>query len=182
MRLADRSGGFTMIELMVTLSILGIVVALVAPSFNDSLARTRLKSQASDVVNMLELTRSEALKRNSVTTTIYSSDTGSAWKVDTEWTQPDNSKELRSTVNSSQVRMANPKVVGATIPTTATSLVANFRGIFTGFVSTQGCKDGDSCMQLESSGGKYKLRVGINAVGQVTVCAVGDAFGGYPVC
>lgn len=176
MRPPHPVSGFTLIELMVTLSIMAVVVALVAPGFNDTIARTRVKSQASDVVNMLELARSASLKRTAVTTTLTIGSSGATWRVSTEWQHPDASAESRSITQAGGVTMVAPSLAGST------STTADFRGVFSGFVSTNGCKDGDTCMQLRSAGGKYQVRVGINAVGQVAACAVGDSFGGYPKC
>jgi len=55
---------FTIIELMVTVVILGILATLAVPSFNDLIASTRIKNAASDIYASLALARSEALKRN----------------------------------------------------------------------------------------------------------------------
>jgi type IV fimbrial biogenesis protein FimT len=66
-RLHPKAGsmdGFTIIELMLTLSVFGILVAIGAPSFNDLIVSTRIKNAASDLYGSLALARSEALKRN----------------------------------------------------------------------------------------------------------------------
>jgi type IV fimbrial biogenesis protein FimT len=56
--------GFTIIELMTTLVILGILIAVAIPSFNDLVVGTRIKGAASDIYASLTLARSEAIKRN----------------------------------------------------------------------------------------------------------------------
>lgn len=55
--------GFTLIELMVTVSIMGILTALAAPSFTDMIARYKTSSMADQMVAMLTLARTEALRR-----------------------------------------------------------------------------------------------------------------------
>jgi type IV fimbrial biogenesis protein FimT len=61
---ALHSRGFTIIELMIVLVMVGVMVGLAAPSMRDLLVRTRLKSAASDLHTSLMLARSEAIKRN----------------------------------------------------------------------------------------------------------------------
>lgn len=56
--------GFTLIELMVTIGILGILVTLAAPSFTTIIANQRVKGAATDLYIALAKARSEALKLN----------------------------------------------------------------------------------------------------------------------
>lgn len=55
--------GFTAIELMVVVAILGILVALAAPSFTPILERWRVRSTADALQHSYYLARSEAIKR-----------------------------------------------------------------------------------------------------------------------
>lgn len=59
-----RQGGFTAIELMITVAIVAILSALAAPSFQQLIAAQRIKSVASALSESLWIARSEALKRN----------------------------------------------------------------------------------------------------------------------
>jgi prepilin-type N-terminal cleavage/methylation domain-containing protein len=59
-----RSRGFTLIELMITVSVVAIFSSLAAPGFRTLIAKQRLTSAASALSESLWLGRSEALKRN----------------------------------------------------------------------------------------------------------------------
>ena len=56
--------GFTLIELMITLAVLAVLLALAAPSFNDSIARARLRGAADGVVSLIEEARQQATRTN----------------------------------------------------------------------------------------------------------------------
>lgn len=56
--------GFSIIELMVTLSVAGILLSVAVPSFTRLAVDNRLTTQSNDVVAALNLARSEAIKRN----------------------------------------------------------------------------------------------------------------------
>ncbi|WP_143729379.1 GspH/FimT family pseudopilin [Microbulbifer sp. GL-2] len=56
-------GGFTLIELMVAITVLAIVVAVAVPSFTDMINNYRSVSLAEDFVSGLNFARSEAVKR-----------------------------------------------------------------------------------------------------------------------
>ena len=61
---SQRTGGFTIIELMLVVVIVGVMVTIAAPNMRDLIVRMRLKTAASDLHASLLLARSEAIKRN----------------------------------------------------------------------------------------------------------------------
>jgi type IV fimbrial biogenesis protein FimT len=56
--------GLTLIELMVTLSIAAVLVAVAAPDFREAMWRMRLSTTASEIVSAVQLARAEAVRQN----------------------------------------------------------------------------------------------------------------------
>jgi type IV fimbrial biogenesis protein FimT len=56
--------GFTLIEALVTISILSIITAIAAPSFESALTNFRVRTSAEAIMSGLQLARTEALRRN----------------------------------------------------------------------------------------------------------------------
>lgn len=80
----NRSPGFTLVELMITLVVLAVLVTIAAPSFSDLLARNRLTASANEVVGALQTARIEAVRRNNTVvlcpTTDGASCSGTDWQ------------------------------------------------------------------------------------------------------
>lgn len=75
-----RSRGFTLVEMMVVVLILGVLAAIAAPNMTVMIRNQRLKNAAFDIYSALNLARSEALKRNrTVTLTPNSGNWANGW-------------------------------------------------------------------------------------------------------
>src|SRR5882672_9981412 len=62
--MARAQHGFNLIEVMVSLTVLGILVSLGAPSFAEWLQSQRIRASAEAIVNGLQVARGEAIRRN----------------------------------------------------------------------------------------------------------------------
>lgn len=60
--------GFTLVELMVTIALASILLAIAVPSFNQMIVSGRLTAQSNDMLAAINLARSEAIKRNASVT------------------------------------------------------------------------------------------------------------------
>lgn len=56
------SKGFTLIELMVTISVMAILAAIAYPSFQSTLRSNRMATTSNELISALSLARSEAIK------------------------------------------------------------------------------------------------------------------------
>ena len=74
---------FTLIEMMVVVAILAVMMSIGVPSFQSLIAGQRLRSAATHLQSALNLTRSEAIKRNAVVTLSPNSATNwqTGWKI-----------------------------------------------------------------------------------------------------
>ena len=56
--------GFSLIELIVGMAILGILMSLGIPAFSDWMRNARVRTTAESALNGLQLARAEAVRRN----------------------------------------------------------------------------------------------------------------------
>ena len=77
-----RHQGFTLVELMVVVVIIGILTTIAAPSFNELIDRQRVRNAATDLYVSLTRARSEALRLNqNVTLSPSSGNWSLGWRI-----------------------------------------------------------------------------------------------------
>jgi type IV fimbrial biogenesis protein FimT len=78
--------GFTLVELMITLVLLGVLIMLAMPTFSAWIQNTRIRTTAESIVNGMQVARSEAVRRNSPVQFVMG--VGSSWAVSCVATTP----------------------------------------------------------------------------------------------
>lgn len=80
-----RHGGFTLIELMVTLAMAAIVLTVGVPSFRDMVKKNEMAGATNRFVGALKLARSEAIKRGVPVSICKSNDGATCTGAGTNW-------------------------------------------------------------------------------------------------
>lgn len=81
-----HAGGFTLTELMIAIAIIGILIAIAAPNFNDSIKRYRVNAIRDDISASLQLARTTAMSRGtSVFLSRISTCTGTTLSGTNDW-------------------------------------------------------------------------------------------------
>ncbi len=79
--------GLTIIELMIVITLVGVLMAIAVPNFRDFVRRNQLTTQANEFVAAINLARAEAIRRNRSVSLIATdasdadNEWGSGWRV-----------------------------------------------------------------------------------------------------
>jgi type IV fimbrial biogenesis protein FimT len=80
----DRDTGFTLVELLITIVVVSILLAMGAPALKDFIKSNRVTAQTNDLVSAIQLARAEALKRGT-NAVVCSSKDGKSCAGEGDW-------------------------------------------------------------------------------------------------
>ncbi|MRI32306.1 type II secretion system protein GspH [Endozoicomonas sp. OPT23] len=141
-RQARNSSGFTLIELMVTLAVMGILAAIAYPSLTTTLANNRVKNQGQNIHDILAFARSEAITRGDTVTITPSN----SWQGDTS-----------ISVSGTTIKTL-PAFNSDTVINSANALSFNSMGLFTGAnISVSHTKASVQSVLTIEAGGAFAL-------------------------
>ena len=123
--MGSRSCGFTVIELMIVLSIIAVLIVVAAPSMRTMIISNQLRSVSGDLQSDMSIARSEASKLSQRVVICASSDqdtctSGSAWSAGWIVFVDANNNGQRATSGTAEplirIREAIPASIGITAP------------------------------------------------------------------
>lgn len=170
--------GFTLIELMVTLTVMAIVLVAAAPSFADFFDKNRVRGAADGVISLIGNARAEAVKTDLDVNVAFtgsgtswclgahsaSPPTGGAPAVDAtpcDCTDPTATDECRVGGQRSAIEVgAYPDVAIGALP--SAFAFDSKLGVVTPLSTNS--------VTLTSPRGKYDIKVEVNALGQARLC------------
>jgi type IV fimbrial biogenesis protein FimT len=126
----SKMRGFTLIELMVTLSVAAVLAALAAPSFQGMIASGRINSGTNDLMGTLAVARSEAIRRNT-RITVCKSANQSACTTSGTWDQGwivfvDTTRATNASVDTGETILSVAQKVAGNTVINGSSGVANY--------------------------------------------------------
>ncbi|WP_276320104.1 GspH/FimT family pseudopilin [Parasulfuritortus cantonensis] len=178
----SRQYGFTLVELIVTVTVIGVLATLAVPSFTKSVEKRRLVAAAEAVYDQVQFARTESLKQARDLLVDATTDGSTGWCVGisantggcncsttgscviTQGTTGNIEKTLKSE-NFTNVRMTN----------------SSFECVFN---RLRGTLEGATQTFVLKSPSDMEIRVTVSALGVVRVCSPTGAHnvGGYPGC
>lgn len=132
MRNRTQQRGFTILELMIAVAILGILASIALPSFNSAIAKTQLENAAEAIYSDIRYARSESIKRSLDVTVTFTDGANWSYTIATVEATPVTIK----IVNSSQF--------------TVTSAVSGFASDIITFGSVRGTANTGSIVVTSS--------------------------------
>lgn len=171
----QNNKGFTLLELMIVIALIGIIAALAMPSYQRMIERNRLKEAAEALKSDMQLARTESIKRSQDVIVTRTTGNNGAWCYGF------NDTAIACDCTQTAVAAADycslKRILGNAYPqTNLLSFSAN-----TTFTFRRGTANAsNTCFSTAN----FKLKVKVGSTGRVTLCTNNDATAvlGYETC
>lgn len=160
----NSQSGVTLIELLLTVAIMGVLAAIAAPSFNSWIQNSQIRNAANSIQDGLQHARTEAVRRNTATQFVFGD--GSSWTmgcVNSNESCPATIESRASTEGSGNVVVAPDEDtityngLGRVVPVPGSDINIDVSN-----------PNGGAC--IASAGSMRCLRVVVSAGGQIRMC------------
>ena len=153
--------GFTLIEILIVISIIGIVAAIATPSFIKSIERAKLKSVSELLSADLKWAKTEAIRTNQNITIDFTDGVNGTWSYAISPTVPAKNVAGSSYADFSAITMSN-----------------TFASSDTVFEAVRGRAQAGSATFTSTN---YSIDVRVSVLGRIRICST-TGFGGVEAC
>jgi type IV fimbrial biogenesis protein FimT len=119
-----RQRGFTLIELMIGLVVLGILVMAAVPSYTAWIHNSKIRTTAEAVLNGIQLARAEAVRRNTNVTFVLGAGPTSDWTVTALYPAP----VAPEVIQTRAAAQGSANVTVVAVPANSTAITFNSLG------------------------------------------------------
>ncbi len=183
-----RDAGFSVVELMISIVLLGVAMALAVPSYREMVEKRQLTSGAEQVVAFVSSAQSESIRHNRVLTVSYARSEDDDWCVGAvlgnnacDCMQINTAAADYCAINSvpwiiNDTEVGNHELVSSMTGDGAFSFDP-VRGLLTNL-------DDTLVVDMRSGSENYQLELTVSPTGQVQLCskAIDHQVPGYAVC
>lgn len=172
----QKNTGFTLLEAMIVVAIVGILAAIAVPSFQGMIERDRLKLVVESLKSDMQFARTEAIKQsNDIIVSRTTGDAG-AWCYGLSATTPscDCKQTTAATTDDCELKSISGSAFSSTVNMDSASGNSTF-GFRRGTIGANG---------VTFSTANYKARIIFSDTGRVTICTPAGSTGisNYPGC
>jgi len=177
-----QSLGFTLLELMIVVALMGIVASIAVPSFQDTLERNYLKEAAESFKSDLMFIRTEAIKTSNNITVNRSTGNNGGWCYGFDSTgftcDCTETDDTNTTTSANEGYCSAKRTEG--FPKTNLTSVFPLSGNSTFDFRRGTTGNHNTCFSTTN----YKIKVTTSTAGRILVCSNTDSFAmaGYPDC
>lgn len=186
---ARRAVGVTLVELMVTLAIVAVLLAVALPSMREFVARKRLEGIAQELVTDLRLLKSHQIQNRPNTGTAIGFGSNAQKTCYILFVRGDNVENcdcaaaedvVCGPANAAGLRPAPIRQVNIPLNTGVTLTASRSNLAVLGY---NGMPQFNRTLNITLNGGSAgEIRVATNATGVPSLCSVSGAFGAIPRC
>lgn len=177
-RVGSGDRGLTLVELVATMAIAGILLALAVPGFSRLMERKRLEAATEVLVSDLRRARSESAKRNLDVGVAFST-ADQCYGLQDDVALPCDCTAVDCTING----VVTTQSVGELTDVQLTQAAFGVAGAATTWDHLRGTANaGSVCLRTNGTG--YRTRVIVSGLGRISVCSPSGAgnLATYPVC